>query len=407
MKYIVINSIQSAVFFLFVFLWFLYFYKKNNKRYYFLFAFSFLCSFVFFTGRAVHFALFTHHYFRLFFLSFQIPAGIFLYKGISSFFNKKSFHSIYTELLFYIIFFIIGFTFKNEIYPAFYSRSFQIICYVYTGILTYKTSQNNIMRLCGIFLIINPFIPAILFFTLNCNELINQTIMMFYFYIAMTFPVFILLNELFETLNNLKRSHMIIETVTFTKRALSSVFTHNYKNPLLAVYGYLELLNNGRFGELNNIQKQKIDIIIENLKIMDELILKIGNLTKITSNSLDNIEKIDVNKLISHIISQLKNEFKTEIIFDFSNEIIINNVYSNVFFAVFVPMFMFCRKNTELITISSETSNKRLYITATDINENISDSEVDIYIEESQKMGFEIKFDNTVNSFCIIFPEVF
>lgn len=84
-----------------------------------------------------------------------------------------------------------------------------------------------------------------------------------------------------------------------------ATLSHDLKNPLLAQISSLNLLAEGLLGNLNNNQKEMVEMIIESAKYMQEMLFAILSTYKY-SNGILKLEKqyIDINKFINICIKE-------------------------------------------------------------------------------------------------------
>ena len=98
-----------------------------------------------------------------------------------------------------------------------------------------------------------------------------------------------------------------IEEVTKTKDQFAAMMSHEIKTPIVPITGYSELLLDGTLGTLNDIQKEKIQIIYENSIRLARLIQDMIDSYRMGLDKL----KLDVKEInCTEIISQCIESFR-------------------------------------------------------------------------------------------------
>ena len=90
------------------------------------------------------------------------------------------------------------------------------------------------------------------------------------------------------------------------KSLFLATLSHDLKNPLLAQISSLDLFSKGTFGELNETQKEIIDLILESSQYMRDMLYSLLKAFKDNHGSIKfERQNFDVYKLISKIIKEM------------------------------------------------------------------------------------------------------
>ncbi len=90
------------------------------------------------------------------------------------------------------------------------------------------------------------------------------------------------------------------------KNLFLATLSHDLKNPLLAQISSLDLFSKGTFGELNETQKEMIDLILESSKYMRDMLYSLLKAFKDNHGSIKfERRNFDVYKLISKIVKEM------------------------------------------------------------------------------------------------------
>ncbi len=92
---------------------------------------------------------------------------------------------------------------------------------------------------------------------------------------------------------------------------LFSMISHELKTPLVPIQTYVKMLKEERFGNLNEIQKEKLGIVDSNLTALGKLIQSMLDYQKLSSGSMEmKKEENNIEKILSDAFASLYSEFK-------------------------------------------------------------------------------------------------
>ncbi|MCK4670370.1 MAG: GAF domain-containing protein [Nanoarchaeota archaeon] len=95
------------------------------------------------------------------------------------------------------------------------------------------------------------------------------------------------------------------------KSEMLSIVSHELRTPLTSIKGYASLLISGKFGELSKTQKECLEIVHSESERLKDTINSVLNLSKLVSGKERlNLEKTDLNKIISQGIMDLEKQSK-------------------------------------------------------------------------------------------------
>jgi signal transduction histidine kinase len=82
--------------------------------------------------------------------------------------------------------------------------------------------------------------------------------------------------------------------------------SHELRTPLTSIMGYSKLLHTEKLGSINDVQKNSINVIIEESERLTRLINDILDLSKLEKGKIDlNLKEIDINEVISEVIQTM------------------------------------------------------------------------------------------------------
>ncbi len=107
---------------------------------------------------------------------------------------------------------------------------------------------------------------------------------------------------------------------------------HELRTPMTSIRGYSDML--GQMGELNDMQKQFLDVIKTNSRRMESLLHDVSHINKIRKNTLQLTAKMDMFKNISMRLEKdmkkLAEELKRELVFEVADGLPLLNVDSDL-----------------------------------------------------------------------------
>lgn len=111
------------------------------------------------------------------------------------------------------------------------------------------------------------------------------------------------------------------------KSLFLATLSHDLKNPLLAQISSLELFRKGTFGELNETQKEMLDLILESSKYMKDMLYSLLKTFKDNHGSIKfERTKFDIQKLVLKLIKEMNDlAFENGIKINFDSNIADDN----------------------------------------------------------------------------------
>lgn len=107
---------------------------------------------------------------------------------------------------------------------------------------------------------------------------------------------------------------------------------HELRTPMTSIRGYSDML--GQMGELNDMQKQFLDVIKTNSRRMESLLHDVSHINKIRKNTLQLTAKMDMFKNISMRLEKdmkkLAEELNKELVFEVADGLPLLNVDSDL-----------------------------------------------------------------------------
>ena len=90
-----------------------------------------------------------------------------------------------------------------------------------------------------------------------------------------------------------------------------SMISHELKTPLVPIQGYVKMLKEERFGNLDELQKEKLGIVDSNTTALSKLIQSMLDYQKLSTNSMEmKKEENSIEKIINDAFTSLESEFK-------------------------------------------------------------------------------------------------
>ncbi len=97
-----------------------------------------------------------------------------------------------------------------------------------------------------------------------------------------------------------------IQAANDAKSEFVSLVAHELRVPMTSIKGYTDLINSGMAGELNDTQKQFLDVIRRNLDRMSRLISDLADINRIESGRMQfNFQEFDLRDTISDVTGSL------------------------------------------------------------------------------------------------------
>jgi len=90
-----------------------------------------------------------------------------------------------------------------------------------------------------------------------------------------------------------------------------SMISHELKTPLVPIAGYVKMLKEEQFGNLDEIQKEKLGIVDSNTTSLSKLIQSMLDFQKLSSGSMEmKKEENNIEKIVGDAFASLDSEFK-------------------------------------------------------------------------------------------------
>jgi len=111
-----------------------------------------------------------------------------------------------------------------------------------------------------------------------------------------------MIKELLEVMEGKSTSEM---------KQFFSMISHELKTPLVPIQGYVKLLKEERFGNLDEIQKEKLGIVDSNTTALSKLIQSMLDYQKLSSGSMEmKNEENNIEKIVNDVFAALDSEFE-------------------------------------------------------------------------------------------------
>ncbi|RMW38422.1 MAG: sensor histidine kinase [Nitrosopumilus sp.] len=110
-------------------------------------------------------------------------------------------------------------------------------------------------------------------------------------------------NELKQELRLTKEISDYFEKINDKLQFIPHILSHELKTPLVPILSYSELLQNGSFGKLNDVQKEKLSIVLNSVSDLNKLFDKFVLTQKIESKTFEpEISKVNLFQHLQKII---------------------------------------------------------------------------------------------------------
>lgn len=106
---------------------------------------------------------------------------------------------------------------------------------------------------------------------------------------------------------DLELANVKLKQLDEAKSQFLSVASHQLRTPLTAIKGYVSMLQEGDFGEVNPQQKDVMAILFDSSQRLVELISDLLDLSRIESGTMEfNFEAVDLCKIIDSVIEEVR-----------------------------------------------------------------------------------------------------
>jgi two-component system, OmpR family, phosphate regulon sensor histidine kinase PhoR len=179
-------------------------------------------------------------------------------------------------------------------------------------------------------------------------------------------------------------AEVIHENAEFFKTAI-----HELRTPMTSIRGYADMLNNpGMAGELNDMQKQLLQVIRTNSKRMEGLLTDMSYVNKIRADMLNVNPKMDMFKNIAMAVEKktapLVEELKRQLEFDIPQGLPIlmtdGELLSQALLKLIENGLRYSPEETGKVTVRATNDNNTLVIT-------VEDNGIGISPEDQAKLG--------------------
>ncbi len=160
---------------------------------------------------------------------------------------------------------------------------------------------------------------------------------------------------------------------------------HELRTPMTSIPGYSDML--GQMGELNDMQKQFLDVIKTNTRRMESLLKDMSFINKIRKNTLQLNPKMDMFKNIGMRLEKdmqpVAEELKKELVFDVPDGLPLLNLDSDMLVVAiekFIENSLRYTNEDGKVTVSGSADGSTLVIQVADNGIGISD-------EDKEKLG--------------------
>ena len=156
---------------------------------------------------------------------------------------------------------------------------------------------------------------------------------------------------------------------------------HELRTPMTSIRGYSDML--GQMGELNDMQKQFLDVIKTNTRRMESLLKDMSYINKIRKNTLQLTPKMDMFKNMAMRLEKdmkaIAEEHKKELIFEVPDGLPLLNVDSEILVVAiekFIENSLRYTNEDGKVTVSGEADGSTLVIKVVDNGIGISEDDL-------------------------------
>jgi signal transduction histidine kinase len=156
---------------------------------------------------------------------------------------------------------------------------------------------------------------------------------------------------------------------------------HELRTPMTSIRGYSDML--GQMGELNDMQKQFLDVIKTNTRRMESLLKDMSYINKIRKKTLQLTPKMDMFKNMAMRLEKdmktVAEEYKKELVFEVPDGLPLLNIDSEILVVAiekFIENALRYTKEDGKVTVSGSTDGSTLVIKVADNGIGISDDDL-------------------------------
>ena len=117
--------------------------------------------------------------------------------------------------------------------------------------------------------------------------------------------------KLAEYHEQIEQSYEDLKEAHRAKTEFTSNITHELLTPLTSIKGYTELINDKTIGDINDDQKEKLEIILRNTDRLIDLIHNLLTVTELENNRFElQIKSVSINETIKKILQDIQPQFE-------------------------------------------------------------------------------------------------
>ncbi len=175
--------------------------------------------------------------------------------------------------------------------------------------------------------------------------------------------------ELRESQKRIKEQNIKLKKLDELKSNFLNITSHELRTPMSSIKGYVQMMLKEVLGNINDEQKNALNVVLRNTNRLDNLIKDILDVSRLESGTMKFIaEKTDINKLIKDIIETMqssadKKEIKiiTEIKNDLPELIIDSERISQVLINLVNNSIKYSNEKTKIIVKASSDEKNILF----------------------------------------------
>lgn len=104
----------------------------------------------------------------------------------------------------------------------------------------------------------------------------------------------------------IKKQNVELEKLNNIKSAFLNVTSHELRTPMSAIKGYVQMMAREKLGDINEDQKNALEVVLRNAETLDHLIQDILDISRLESGTMKFIPyETDVDKLVEEIVETM------------------------------------------------------------------------------------------------------
>jgi hypothetical protein len=200
--------------------------------------------------------------------------------------------------------------------------------------------------------------------------------------------------DLHETCKELDRAYDELKVLDKMKSDFLDIVSHELKTPLTIVKSYCELIHDGMLGKVNEIQKEKLDAVIQETEGLLKLIADMLDLSAIEAGKFEvKMERLYIGEIIERAVKDmmpLAEEKKQQIIFHLPDELPVitgdNDRIKHVFHNLIENAVKYTPERGE-IKIEANEDGRYLHVTVSDNGPGIPANELGRIFDKFYQVG--------------------